>query len=105
VDTATGALVLSAVLGLLVRGEGSLPGLILSNYFGRFAFGRIAGLRASFQLVGLGLGPVIASAVYDISHSYAAIYGLIAAGYIGSAGLYLLARPPSLPTDAAAGAA
>jgi sugar phosphate permease len=105
VDTATGALVLSAVLGLLVRGEGSLTGLILSNYFGRFAFGRIAGLMASFQLVGLGLGPVIASAVYDVSHSYAAIYGLIAAGYIGSAGLYLLARPPSPPTDAAAGAA
>ncbi len=99
VDSATGALVLSAVLGLLVRGEGSLTGLILSNYFGRFAFGRIAGLMASFQLVGLGLGPVIASAVYDISHSYAAIYGLVAAGYVASAGLYLLARPPSRPTD------
>jgi len=99
VDSATGALVLSAVLGLLVRGEGSLTGLILSNYFGRFAFGRIAGLMASFQLVGLGLGPVIASAVYDVSHSYAAIYGLVAAGYVGSAGLYMLARPPSLPAD------
>jgi len=99
VDSATGALVLSAVLGLLVRGEGSLTGLILSNYFGRFAFGRIAGLMASFQLVGLGLGPVIASAVYDISHSYAAIYGLVAAGYVGSACLYMLARPPSPPAD------
>jgi len=99
VDTASGAIVLSAVLGLLVRGEGSLTGLILSSYYGRFAFGRIAGLMASFQLAGLGLGPVIASAVYDVFHSYAAIYGLIAAGYIGSAGLYLLARRPSPPAD------
>ena len=99
VDSATGALVLSAVLGLLVRGEGSLTGLILADYFGRFAFGRIAGLTASFQLVGLGLGPVIASALYDVSHSYAAIYGLIAAGYLGSASLYLLARRPVPPAQ------
>ena len=99
VDSAIGALVLSAVLGLLVRGEGSLTGLILADYFGRFAFGRIAGLTASFQLVGLGLGPVIASAVYDVSHSYAAIYGLIAAGYLGSASLYLLARRPVPPAQ------
>jgi sugar phosphate permease len=97
VDTVTGALVLSAVLGLLVRGEGSLTGLILSSYFGRFAFGRIAGVMASFQLMALGLGPVIASAVYDAYHSYAAIYGLIAAGYVGSASFYLLARRPTPP--------
>lgn len=97
VDTVTGALVLSAVLGLLVRGEGSLTGLILSSYFGRFAFGRIAGVMASFQLMALGLGPVIASAVYDVYHSYAAIYGLIAAGYVGSASFYLLARRPTPP--------
>lgn len=100
VDTAAGALVLSAVLGLLVRGEGSLTGLILSSYFGRFAFGRIAGVMASFQLMALGLGPVIASAVYDATHSYAAIYGLIAAGYLGSASFYLLARRPVPPQDA-----
>lgn len=99
VDSAAGAIFLSAVLGLLVRGEGSLTGLILSNYFGRFAFGRIAGLTASFQLVGLGLGPVIASAVYDIFHSYTAIYGLVAASYVGSASLYMLARRPPPPAD------
>lgn len=99
VETTTGALVLSAVLGLLVRGEGSLTGLILSDYFGRFAFGRIAGLMASVQLVALGLGPVIASAVYDATHSYAAIYGLIAVGYLGSASFYVLARRPPLPPD------
>ncbi len=97
VESGSGALLLSAVLGLLVRGEGSLTGLILSNYFGRFAFGRIAGLMASFQLVALGLGPVIASAVYDVFESYAAIYGLIAAGYLGSACFYLLARRPLPP--------
>ncbi|MGK2941950.1 MAG: MFS transporter [Immundisolibacter sp.] len=99
VDTAIGAFVLSAVLGLLVRGEGSLTGLIVANYFGRFAFGRIGGLMASFQLVGLGLGPVIASAVYDTFHSYAAIYGLVAVGYLSSASLYLLARRPALPAQ------
>ena len=58
---------------------------------------RIAGLMASFQLVALGLGPVIASAVYDVFESYAAIYGLIAAGYLGSACFYLLARRPLPP--------
>lgn len=99
VDTTTGALVLSAVLGLLVRGEGSLTGLILSDYFGRFAFGRIAGLMASFQLVALGLGPVIASALYDAFQSYGVIYGVIAAGYLGSASFYLLARRPVPPAD------
>jgi MFS family permease len=101
VNSAGGALLMSAAMGLLVRGEGSLTGLILTSYFGRFAFGRIAGLMASFQLVALGLGPVVASAVYDVSHSYAAIYGLIAAGYVGSACFYLLARRPSPPAESA----
>ena len=101
VDSAGGALLMSAAMGLLVRGEGSLTGLILTSYFGRFAFGRIAGLMASFQLVALGLGPVVASAVYDVSQSYAAIYGLIAAGYVGSACFYLLARRPPPPADSA----
>lgn len=97
VDTLGGALALSIVLGLLIRGEGSLNGLILSNYFGRFAFGRLSGLMGSFQLIGLGLGPVVASVVFDLFHSYASVYGLLSAMYATSAVLYMIARPPRPP--------
>lgn len=93
------ALFLSSVLGLLIRGEGSLNGLILSNYFGRFAFGRISGLMGSFQLIGLGLGPVIASILFDRYHSYPVVYGLLATMYLISAVLYLIARRPRPPAD------
>lgn len=94
VSGATSALAVSLLIGFAVRGESALTGLIVASYFGRGSFGAIAGLMGSFQLVGLGLGPVLAAALVGRTGSYAALYGAVCAALLVAAGLFALARPP-----------
>lgn len=98
VDTFTGALLLAMVLGIVVRGESSLTSLLLATYFGRAAYGKIAGFLTSFQLFGLGAGPLIASMIYDYSQSFTLVYGVIGCTYAVAAVTFFFARPPTLPT-------
>lgn len=100
VDTFTGALLLAMALGIVVRGESSLTSLLVATYFGRAAYGRIAGFMTSFQLFGLGAGPLIASMIYDFSHSFTLVYGVIGATYALAAVTFFFARPPTIPTKA-----
>lgn len=97
VDTFTGALLLAMVLGIVVRGESSLTSLLLATYFGRAAYGKIAGFLTSFQLFGLGAGPLIASMIYDYSQSFTLVYGVIGCTYAVAAVTFFFARPPTLP--------
>ena len=100
VDTFTGALFLAMALGIVVRGESSLTSLLVATYFGRAAYGRIAGFMTSFQLFGLGAGPLIASMIYDFSHSFTLVYGVIGCTYALAALTFFFARPPTIPTSA-----
>ncbi len=97
VDTFSSALLLAMVLGIVVRGESSLTSLLIAAYFGRAAYGRIAGFMTTFQLFGLGAGPLIASMIYDFSHSFTLVYGAIGATYAAAALTFFLARPPKEP--------
>ncbi len=97
VDTFTAALLLAMALGIVVRGESSMTSLLLASYFGRTAYGRIAGFMTSFQLFGLGVGPLLASMIYDTSHSYTLVYVAIGCTYATAALLFFLARPPKPP--------
>jgi len=95
VDTFTGALFLAMALGIVVRGESSLTSLLVASYFGRAAYGRIAGFMTSFQLFGLGAGPLIASMIYDFSQSFTLVYGVIGCTYAMAAVTFFFARPPT----------
>jgi len=97
VDTFAAALLLAMALGIVVRGESSMTSLLLASYFGRTAYGRIAGFMTSFQLFGLGVGPLLASMIYDTSHSYTLVYVAIGCTYATAALLFFLARPPKPP--------
>jgi len=92
------ALIISFVMGLLVRGESSLTSIIIARYFGRAAYGRIAGFMTSFQLVALGLGPVIAAVIVEQSGTYDVLYYGLAVIYLCAAVLFLAVRPPLPPT-------
>ncbi|MBL4621323.1 MAG: MFS transporter, partial [Immundisolibacteraceae bacterium] len=100
VDTFTGALLLAMALGIVVRGESSLTSLLVASYFGRAAYGRIAGFMTSFQLFGLGAGPLIASMIYDLSHSFTLVYGVVGVTYALAAVTFFFAKPPTRPVSA-----
>ncbi len=97
VDTFSAALLLAMALGIVVRGESSLTSLLIAAYFGRAAYGRIAGFMTTFQLIGLGAGPLIASMIYDISQSYTLVYMTIGGTYAAAALIFFFARPPAHP--------
>lgn len=97
VDDFASAMILAVLLGFSIRGESSLVSLIVAKYFGRWAFGTISGFMTSMQLVGLGLGPLVAALLYEATHSYLALYAAIALVYVATAVLFASARPPITP--------
>lgn len=94
------AVAYAALIGLVVRGEGSVIHLVLVGYFGRAVFGRLSGVLGSVQIVALGFGPVAASAVYDLTGSFTLLFALLGVLYAAAAVLYALARRPLPPQDA-----
>src|SRR5690606_2943462 len=52
------AIAFGVVLGIAVRGEGSLMMILIAQYFGRRSYGTISGLATQATFIGLGTGPV-----------------------------------------------
>jgi len=94
IQTTAEAMVMDMVLGLLIRGEGSLTSIIVARYFGRFSYGRIGGVMAIFQLIALGLGPVTATLIFAYKPSYPLLYSGVASSYLVAATLFWAARAP-----------
>jgi MFS family permease len=104
VDSTPSAIGFAVLFGLMARGESSIVMMIIASYFGKRSYGRISGFVTPFQMVGLGTGPLIASAAYDLSGSYTQAFILFAACYVLAAFLFWMARqpvPPSRPRSAA----
>ncbi len=79
VDSAPEAVLFAVLLGLLARGEGSIIVMIQAQYFGRHSFGAIAGISTPFQQVALGLGPIVAALIYELTdNSYTIAFLLFA---------------------------
>jgi MFS family permease len=97
VESTLPALTLAALYGLAGRGEGTLVNTVLAQYFGRASFGRIAGMVSPFNMVALGLGPLIASLTFDVSGSYTIAFAGFSASYLVSASLLWCMRPPVRP--------
>lgn len=94
VRTLLGAVVFAVLFGLTSRGEGTLLNIIVAQYYGRRAYGAITGFMNPFQMVGLGVGPLLGSLATDLSASYTpAILGSAAACLLSALLLFLARRP------------
>ena len=78
--------------------------MVLAEYFGRNSYGTILGIFSPLQMVALGAGPALASAVKMLAGNYTVLYLAMMAAYFLSAILMYLARPPRHPARADAGA-
>ncbi len=94
------ALIFSVLFGLAARGESSLVLMIVAQYYGRNSYGTISGFVGPFQMLGLGLGPLLASISFDLSGSYKGVFAIFSAGYVLAAVLMWLAKKPPLPSHA-----
>ncbi len=91
------AYLFAAIFGLSGRGETSLMQILVAQYFGRRSYGAIIGVTTFFQMAGVGLGPLVAAASFDLSGTYQGIFIFFMALYVLSAVLIFLARKPSPP--------
>src|SRR4029453_16831674 len=73
------AFMFAIAFGLAARGESSLVMMMVAQYYGRASYGTINGFITPFQMLGLGLGPLVASIFYDISGSYQIAFFVFAA--------------------------
>jgi OFA family oxalate/formate antiporter-like MFS transporter len=97
VQTAAGALGFAVLFGLTSRGESTLVNIILAQYYGRQSFGAISGFVNPFLMVGLGIGPLLGAVVFDLAHSYHAVFLAFGGTSVLAAALLWLARRPALP--------
>lgn len=94
VRTLPGAIVFAILFGLTSRGESALLNIILAQYFGRGSFGSISGFVHPFTMIGLAVGPLLASIVFDLTGSYQGIFLAYAALWALGAGCLWLANKP-----------
>ncbi|HEY7068279.1 MAG TPA: MFS transporter [Chloroflexota bacterium] len=83
------------LFGLTARGGLVLTQVLLARYYGRRSFGAISGFADPFGKVGLGGGPLIAAAAFDLTGSYDAVFLGFTAAFMLAAGLVYCARPPA----------
>ncbi len=75
-------------------GAAALPYAIRGDYFGRRAFGTIAGAMGAVITMGAATGPVLGGYLRDATGSYQTTLWLFAGVSLASAGLVLLLRRP-----------
>ena len=87
----------SFIYGLTARGESALYSLLLAGYFGRESFGKISGFITPFSLVGVAIGPLLGSLVFDLTGTYQGLYLALSGVHLISALLVFFARDPGPP--------
>ena len=98
VDTTPEAIVFAIIFGMAGRGESSLIMMMIAQYYGRDSYGTISGFITPFQMVGLGLGPLLGSISYDAAGSYNGAFIALSGAYAVAAVFLFLARRP-VPKD------
>lgn len=88
------AIPLAALLGLVARGESALFSVMVARYYGRRAYGRIMGTLQPFTIFALGIGPLLASLVFDVAGSYDLVLAAAVVLYGSGAALISQARRP-----------
>lgn len=91
------AYVFAALFGLTARGEAAMGPILIAHYFGRRSFGTISGFISPFNMAGLGIGPVLGAAAFDLTGSYQGIILTFIGSFALGALLIGLARTPDRP--------
>lgn len=97
VHDALAAIIVCTLYGFVVRGENATLGLIIARYYGRASYGAISGTLVPIGYVGLGIGPLIGSVIYDISRDYAAFWWMLIACHTVNVAFLALAFQPKPP--------
>ena len=84
------------IWGAASGGLNVLGGMIIANYFGRHSFGSISGIMGPFQIIGLGLGPIIGAIMYDATGGYMYLFAFAIITYIAATILFFFAKPPKM---------
>jgi len=84
------------IWGAASGGLNVLGGMIIANYFGRHSFGSISGIMGPFQIIGLGLGPIIGAVMYDATGGYMYLFAFAIITYIAATILFFFAKPPKM---------
>ena len=84
------------IWGAASGGLNVLGGMIIANYFGRHSFGSISGIMGPFQIIGLGLGPIIGAIMYDVTGGYMYLFAFAIITYIAATILFFFAKPPKM---------
>jgi predicted MFS family arabinose efflux permease len=94
------ALVLAAFLiGVSQSADAQVPAYLIPKYFGYRSYGRIFGLAYGLLFVGMGFGPVLAGAIFDMTGSYRTVFILvIAALSVGALLIGTLGRYKPVPS-------
>lgn len=88
------------VLGLSLGAEVDVVSYLMTKYFGMRSFGAIFGTFVSIWNIAIGLGPLIASYIYDISGSYqTALWLYIPLLLIASVSLFSLGSYPDFSPE------
>jgi len=82
------------LFGLAARGGLVMTQVLLARYYGRRSFGAISGFADPFGKVGLGGGPLLAAAAFDLTGSYRAVFAGFTAAFVLAAILVYCARQP-----------
>jgi MFS family permease len=95
------AYVFAAIFGLTARGESAIGPILVAHFYGRRSFGAINGMISPFNMAGLGLGPVVAAATFNLTGSYNwIILGFMAAFGISAVLMLVIPRPKRVPRAA-----
>ena len=84
------------IWGAATGGLNVLGGMIIANYYGRHSFGAISGLMGPFQIIGLGLGPIMGAILYDKTGGYQQLFIFAIIAYLFAIVLFFFARRPIL---------
>jgi MFS transporter, OFA family, oxalate/formate antiporter len=95
VRTAALAYVGALLFGFAARGGLVLTHILIARYFGRRSYGAISGFAEPFGKVGLGGGPLVAAAAFDLTGSYQGVFVAFAGAFLLAAGLIFFARHPT----------
>lgn len=94
IRTQTGAILFAILFGLTSRGDDTLVNIILAQYYGRRSYGTISGFVHPFFMLGLGLGPIVASISFDLTGSYQTVFPFfVFAAVVASTCIWLAKKP------------
>ena len=97
IQSAPAAYTFGILWGIGMGGLEVLTYVLLARYFGRASFGSITGAIRPFEAAGLGLGPILGGAIFDLTGTYHGLFIASISGFIVAGVLLFLAVQPTKP--------